>query len=177
MLRPFTITWLAPAALICITMPAAAATFLSVEQAQDLYFPSQRMLPMPVTLLPAQIKQLEKYSGTKVREISPKIWRSSSGGWFYIDRVIGKHEFITYALALTPDGAVAGVEILDYRETYGGEVKNPQWRAQFKGKRNGATLKLDSDIVNLSGATLSCRNLTLGVKRLLATHQLLFSTN
>lgn len=171
---PYAIHWLAPAAAL-IAAPASAAAFLSAEQAQELYFPGQRMELMPVSLQPAQAKQLEKQSGTKVRELSPKVWRSAGGGWFYLDQVIGKHEFITYAMALSADGLVAGIEILDYRETYGGEVKNPQWRAQFKGKRHGAVLKLDSDIVNLSGATLSCRNLTLGVKRLLAMHELLFA--
>ena len=32
---------------------------------------------------------------------------------------------------------------MDYRETYGGEVRNPKWRAQFIGKTKDAPLKLD----------------------------------
>ena len=87
--------------------------------------------------------------------------------------MIGKHEFITYAVALNPDGAVRGVEILDYRETFGGEIRNPKWRQQFVGKRPGAALKLDQDIRNISGATLSCRHVSDGVRRLLVTYQLL----
>ena len=35
-----------------------------------------------------------------------------------------------------------------------------------------AHLKLDEDIQNISGATLSCRHLTDGVKRLLALYDL-----
>jgi len=42
--------------------------------------------------------------------------------------VIGKHELITYAVGIGSDGAVRGVEILDYRETRGGEVRDPRWR-------------------------------------------------
>jgi len=42
------------------------------------------------------------------------------------------------------------------------------------GKKYGARLKLDDDIKNVSGATLSCRHVTDGVKRLLATHEILF---
>jgi Na+-transporting NADH:ubiquinone oxidoreductase subunit NqrC len=100
------------------------------------------------------------------------VWSASTGGWFYLDQVIGKHELITYGLAVAPDGTVRGLEILDYRETYGGEVRNPQWRAQFVGKKAGSPLQLDVDIVNISGATLSSRNITVGVRRLLATHAL-----
>jgi Na+-transporting NADH:ubiquinone oxidoreductase subunit NqrC len=87
-----------------------------------------------------------------------------------VDEVIGKHEFITYALALANSGAVKGVEILTYRETYGHEVKLPKWRAQFLGKTVAAPVKIDSDIRNISGATLSCVHVTEGVRRLLYTH-------
>jgi Na+-transporting NADH:ubiquinone oxidoreductase subunit NqrC len=57
---------------------------------------------------------------------------------------------------------------MDYRETYGGEIRNEKWRNQFVGKTSNSTLKLDKDIKNISGATLSCRHITDGVKRLLA---------
>ena len=72
-------------------------------------------------------------------------------------------------VALTRDGAVRNVEILDYRETYGGEVRNPAWRQQFVGKRFGAGVELGKGIRNISGATLSSRHVTDGVRRLLAT--------
>jgi Na+-transporting NADH:ubiquinone oxidoreductase subunit NqrC len=91
--------------------------------------------------------------------------------------VIGKHEFITYALALSPDGVVRGVEILDYRETYGGEIRNPAWRHQFVGKRPGSELQLGEDIKNISGATLSSRHVTDGIRRLLVTYQLLLKND
>jgi len=74
-------------------------------------------------------------------------------------------------VALTRDGAVRSVEILDYRETYGGEIRNANWRQQFVGKRFGSQLQLDKDIKNISGATLSSRHVTDGVRRLLATWQ------
>ena len=97
-----------------------------------------------------------------------QVWRVSSGGWFIVDEVIGKHEYITYAVGLNATGAVQGIEIMEYRETYGGEVRNPKWRAQFVGQTKNATLQLDKDIKNISGATLSSRHITEGVRRLLA---------
>ena len=106
----------------------------------------------------------------RVRSAELKVWKSSDGGLFIVDDVVGKHELITFALALTPAGAVRAIEILDYRESYGYEVRNADWRAQFIGKTGGAALKLDQDIRNISGATLSCRHVTDGVKRLLVTY-------
>jgi Na+-translocating ferredoxin:NAD+ oxidoreductase RnfG subunit len=107
------------------------------------------------------------------------IWRAEKAGqligWFIVDEVVGKHEFITYAAGLTPDNKVQGIEILTYRETYGYQVRNAEWRRQFVGKTLAAPFKLDEDIANISGATLSCRNVMNGVKRLLALQQVVLS--
>lgn len=91
-------------------------------------------------------------------------------GWFFVDRVVGKAELITYALALDADGAVAAIEILDYRETHGGEVRLPAWRRQFVGKTASDAVQLGRDIKGISGATLSTRHVTEGVRRLLQLH-------
>ena len=57
--------------------------------------------------------------------------------FFIVDYVIGKHLVIDYAVALSPEGTVKQIEILNYRESYGGEIRNPDWRKQFVGKRPG----------------------------------------
>ena len=62
--------------------------------------------------------------------------------------------------------------MLDYRESYGGQVREATWRAQFTGKGAADPVRLGEDIRNISGATLSCKNLTNGVRRLLAVHEL-----
>ncbi|MGL4302928.1 MAG: FMN-binding protein, partial [Sphingomonas sp.] len=95
--------------------------------------------------------------------------------WFIVDEVVGKHEFITFALALDASGAVKSVEILDYREAYGGQVRDPRWRAQFVGKRAGAPLRLGNEVKNISGATLSSKHVTDGVRRLLATYAIVLA--
>lgn len=163
-----------PAAVIGSTS-GYAVTYLTVEEAQAAMFPGARLEPVSITLTPAQRRSIEKASGIHVRQPTLQVWRADTGGWFFVDQVIGKHEFITYALALSNEGAVRSVEILDYRETYGGEIRSEKWRDQFVGKTETAPLKLDRDIKNISGATLSCRNVTDGIKRLLATHALVLS--
>jgi Na+-transporting NADH:ubiquinone oxidoreductase subunit NqrC len=63
------------------------------------------------------------------------------------------------------------VEILEYRESYGGEISNRSWLSQFVGKTSRDPLELDQDIRNISGATLSSRHVTEGVKRILALYE------
>jgi hypothetical protein len=159
---------LAPLAPIVITVPAHATVYLSVEQAQEAIFPGAELSPADVHLSDEQREAIEKASGVRVRNSEQRVWRVADGGWLIVDEVLGKHEFITYALGLLGDGSVKQIEIMEYRETYGDEVRNAQWRAQFVGKTSRAKLKLDDDIQNIGGATLSCRHITDGVKRLLA---------
>ena len=65
---------------------------------------------------------------------------------------------------------IRGLEILDYRETHGFEVRTPGWRRQFIGRRADTPFHFGDDIKNISGATLSCAHLTAGAQRLLALH-------
>lgn len=170
------VTWLFVPVLAAAALPAHAVQYLTVEQAQQTLFPEATGFKENRLLLTsAQRSAIEQAAQARVRNPQVAAWRVDAGGkhlgWFLLDEVYGKHEFITYAVALDATGAVRGIEILDYRETHGGEVRNPKWRAQFTGKRAGAPLELDKDIVNISGATLSCKHVTDGVRRVLATYQ------
>jgi hypothetical protein len=151
---------------------AFAVQYLTVDQAQKAIFPGKTFSPAPVKLTSTQRKAIEQASGVRVLRDEQRVWRVGGGGWFIVDEVLGKHELITYAAGLNADGSVKQIEIMDYRETYGGQIREQKWRAQFVGKTGKSTLKLDSDIKNISGATLSCRHITDGVKRLLAFYEI-----
>jgi hypothetical protein len=141
------------AAPLALSITAAHATvYLTVEQAQQSIFAGASFTPLDL--------------GRRER-----VWRVSPGGWFIVDQVLGKHELITYALGIDAQGRARGIEILEYRESHGGEVRDAAWRAQFAGKTAADPLKLDRDIRNISGATLSCRHVTDGVKRLLQLYE------
>jgi Na+-translocating ferredoxin:NAD+ oxidoreductase RnfG subunit len=140
------------AAMASVASPAYAMQYLSIEEAQKQAFPSARF--------------------TEIQ--AGRVWKAEAGGrvagFFIFDRVVGKHLFIDYAVTLTPSGAVHKVEILQYRESYGGEIRSPSWLAQFVGKTNASALKINGDIRNIAGATLSSTHITEGVKRVLATY-------
>jgi FMN-binding domain len=168
---------LIPLSPLALCPPAYAVTYLTVEQAQTLMFDGILLTRDFRTLSPAQVQAIESASGVKVINAQLSAWRDSGGGWFVLDQVIGKHEFINYAVALDATGAVRQLEILDYHESYGGEVHLPAWRHQFVGKHPGSPLQLNGDIKNISGATLSCGHVTDGVRRLLATYALVLASS
>lgn len=134
--------WLPVAA---ISTSAYATTYFSVEQAQHAIFPG----------------------ATFSSAGQPNTWRTSSGGYFVVERVVGKHEYITVAIGINANGTVKQIEIMDYRESYGYEVRDASWRAQFVGKSASSPLQLGADIKNISGATLSSKHIADGVKRVL----------
>jgi FMN-binding domain len=147
------IRWSAPAAVaISISAPAYAVQYLSIAEAQRHAFP-----------------------GATFSEVQAgRVWKAESGGrllgYFVFDRVIGKHLYIDYAVSVDPGGRVRKVDILEYRESYGGEVRSPSWLGQFVGKTSASPLTVGSDIRNISGATLSSDHITQGVKRVLAAY-------
>jgi Na+-translocating ferredoxin:NAD+ oxidoreductase RnfG subunit len=171
------IQYLAAGAALMAGAPCYARVYHSVESAQKACFPeATKFTSADVKLTKEQMKAMERDSGVRVRLDTERVWRAEKNGeflgWFIVDEVLGKHEYITWALGLNANGGVKSIEVMDYRETYGYEIRNADWRAQFVGKKHGATLKLDDDIKNISGATLSCRHITDGVKRLLSLYDL-----
>jgi Na+-translocating ferredoxin:NAD+ oxidoreductase RnfG subunit len=160
---------LVPVAAAAAYAPAQALVYMSVEQAQQLMFKGQELTALPVTLSAADIAAIEADSGVKVFAGGLRAWKADNG-YFFVDAVIGKHELITYAVALSSEGKVLQTEILEYREAYGGEVRSAGWRQQFTGRQHGDPVRIGRDIKNISGATLSSEHVTDGIRRLLATY-------
>ena len=133
---------------------AVAKEFLTVEQAQQAIFPGVSMALTNVV------------DGDK----QPKIWRAGNEGWFVVDRVLGKHEYIVYALGLNNNGEIKGIEVLVYKESYGQQVQEASWLKQFKNLSPKDSIEFQGNIKNITGATLSCRHLTEGVKKILSLY-------
>lgn len=151
---------------------ALAAVYLTVEEAQQLIFPSETLTSTPIILSAAQRDAIQKSSGVPIMPKIQRVWQSEQGGFLVIDDVIGKHELITYAVGINPDGSLRQVEIMEYREAYGYEIRKKKWLKQFVGKTSAASFQLNRDIKNISGATLSCRHVTEGVKRVMALYEI-----
>jgi Na+-translocating ferredoxin:NAD+ oxidoreductase RnfG subunit len=151
---------------------AQAKIYVSSEQAQQILFPNKVLSKSPIIITDDLQEKMRAASSIRHPFQGDRIWRSSDGGWFVIDEVVGKHEMITYAVALNAKGSVLGIEVLEYVESYGYEVAEAQWRKQFVGKTINDPIKLNQDIQNIGGASLSCKHLTDGVKRITVLYDL-----
>lgn len=169
--------WLLPGALIAVPAyhAAYAVQYMSVAEAQRAAFAdASEFAPVALDRAALDAALAAVPESALGNGWSPQIWQARKDGgalgWLLVDQVIGKAEAITYALAIDPHGVVLGLDVLEYRETHGGEIRLAAWRRQFVGKTTQDPVRLDSDIHNISGATLSCRHVTDGVRRLLALH-------
>jgi len=159
-------------AIISAPIIAHAKIYVSAEQAQKILFPNKTLTINPIIITDDLQEKMRAASSIRYPFQGQRIWKSADGGWLVIDEVIGKHEMVTYAVALSATGGILGIEILEYVESYGYEVAEPQWRKQFIGKTINDPIKLNQDIQNISGATLSCKHITDGVKRVTVLYDL-----
>ena len=153
---------------------AFAVDYLSAEQARKLLLPAAaQWQDKTVALTPTQLAAVSKLAGLSARSAAWGLGHALDAqgryaGSVVVDQVIGKFELITYAVGINASGAIAGIEILSYRESHGGEIRLPGWRKQFVGKTLAQPIKTGDDIALISGATLSCNHVTDGVRRIAA---------
>jgi hypothetical protein len=148
--------WVVPLGALPALHSAYAAVYLTQEQAQAAAFPAaSEFRPGPVDGARPGLRILEARSA------------QSRLGWLLIDHVVGRTEAITYALALDVEGKILSLEVMEYRETHGSEIRLPAWRKQFVGHTPQSPPQFGSDVRNIVGATLSCRHVTEGVAHLL----------
>jgi hypothetical protein len=158
-------------ALAFAPLRARAYDFLTQEQAQALLFPKARLTPAQFVMTDAQVVALQRAAeGAPIWHRTVKVWKVSTGGWFFIDQVLGREDRITYALGLDSAGKVTGIEILVCDGGYT-QVREPAWLAHFAGARLGDG-SLSTQVPIISGVTLSSEHVIEGVRRLLAVHAL-----
>lgn len=161
-------------AAACVLAPtgAHAIEYMSAEQAAKTIFPAaDNFEPGSFKLDAGDMQQLATV-GIQARSVdwSLRIAKHAGTtlGYVVVDEVIGKFELITYAVGIGLDGAVTQIEVLSYRESHGSEIRMTGWRKQFVGKTSAAPIRVGEDIANISGATLSCKHVTDGVRRVVS---------
>src|ERR1700759_4125694 len=152
----------APAALIAHANPAPAQFFLNEAQALEAIFGRDLSVAREAHHLDdAQRQRLEHASGLHFPERQYTFLVVAKNGKFagyaLVMDEIGKTEPITFLVGMDPDGRVAVVAVVDFRESRGWEVKEKRFLRKFHGKRAGDPIQVDRDIINYSGATLSSK--------------------
>ena len=88
-----------------------AAEYLSVEAAQRAVFPeAQRFEPVALLLTSAQRQAVAALAGPQPPRGRLRAWRvegaAGPGGYFFADEVLGRQDFIDYALGINTDGTL-----------------------------------------------------------------------
>ena len=139
---------------------------------QQHIYPNEKLEAINVTVSEAVRDKMQDISSVRQAFKADQIYRTTNGDWLVIDEVVGKHELITYAVGINKDGTVRQIEIINYIESYGYQVADANWRQQFVGKTAASPIKLNKDIDNISGATLSSKHIADGVKRVMVMYDL-----
>jgi len=172
---------LVPAAIVTSAPAMAGAHYLTLKQAQELIFPGETFKSDFRSLSDEQMKQIFDASEVTVWNRKVRVWEVSNGGWFFLDQVHGKDDWVAYAVGINPDGSVKSIEILECWERYN-QIRHPAWRAQFVGAKHGefkgasrGRFIEDTEIQNITGTTLSAIHVAEGVRRVLATFALIIA--
>ena len=161
-------------ALLPSSSPGEA--LLTEPQALKIVFPKAQSVETQVrTLTESQREDLQKKTGMRFPEREYSIFighgKERIDGYAVIMNEIGKHEYITFIVGVSPKGDIRDVAVMDYRETRGWEVKEQRFLRQFRGKSLADPIAVDRDIANYTGATLSSHAIARGVKKALALVQ------
>ena len=149
-----------------------AEVYLTEDEALKLMFPkSERIRKDFIRLTSEKKAQIEERIGWKFPEELFEVYIGETGaqidGYALVQNTIGKHKHMTYMVGVDNTGACTNVELLVYREAKGSEVRTKRFNVQYEGKTASDPVRLNKDIINISGATMSVRSISAGVKRVL----------
>jgi FAD:protein FMN transferase len=174
--RSFIFYFAAPVALAG-ALPRMSITqtrqYLREDQALRLVFPRvQSIRAEEHTLTGQQRAGVEHQLRYRLAQDRYRVYLGESNGvvegYALILNEIGKEEFITFIVSVTPQFRVHRVALMVFRESRGWEVEDPRFTNQFRGKSANDPLQVNVDIVGVTGATLSCRALCKGTKKAVA---------
>lgn len=149
-----------------------AEVFLSEEEAVKLMFPKSEHIKKDLLRVPADRKlAIEERIGWKFPEDSFEVYIGETGtqvdGYALVQNTIGKHKPMTYMVGVDNRGYISNIELLVFREARGSEVRQKRFNSQYEGKTVLDPVRINRDIINISGATMSVRSMTAGIKRVL----------
>jgi len=151
--------------------------FLTKKQALKLAFPGIRKFKRnKVWLTDSQKKAVVETYGDKFEKSRLTFFEAlredgTMAGVMTIGNEIGRSYLITFMVVINADGTVKDVEIMVYREPHGWEVRFETFMSQFFGRDASDPF---NDINNITGATLSVRSMTRGVKKAVSLYKVLY---
>ncbi len=165
------LTTAALVAAIGVTLPAHATQYFTPGAVLTGFFKGATKISYKkVSLTDAEADEIGKKLGSGAVKKDWSIYFSETDGkrndgLAILDKELGMHEPIDFAVRFNGRGAVDALEVMEYREAYGDEVRAERFRNQFMGKSAKDPISVGNDIQIITGASISSRSMALGVKR------------
>jgi hypothetical protein len=142
-------------AAVLLAPLAIAAPGRDLEHSQFLDQGFDAGVPKPATLTVGRElrAELETVLGHRFGQIRVRYWQSRGRTGWILDE-IGKTEPITVGVGVE-GGRITNVQVLEFRESRGWEVRYPFFTDQFAGAVLDGSSGLDRHIDGITGATLS----------------------
>ncbi len=162
--------------LVLIFSPARAQVFKTQKQALEQAFTEcDTVKRNTVFLTDKQVAKIQKKANAKLESKLATYYvgvkSDSVTGYAFFETNIVRTKPETFMVVVNPDGSVRFVEILAFYEPMD-YLPTDRWFRLFEGKVLNNELWPKRGIHNISGATLSVRAITLGVRRILATYDI-----
>ncbi|MHC4307234.1 MAG: FAD:protein FMN transferase [Planctomycetota bacterium] len=147
--------------------------YLTEEQALKEVFPRcDEVLFNVISLTKEEKSQLQNSLRRKIYEDFFIVYMGMKSGkvtgYAMITEEVGKFHPYTFIVSVDLKGKIDKIAILVYRESRGSEIAKKRFLYQFKGKSLKNRIRINKDIINISGATMSVVTMCKGVKKVLA---------
>ena len=148
-------------------------TYLTEEQALDLVFPEcDEIVADEFIMTPEEKSSLENLLSRRLYEDGFRTYigkrDGSIQGYAIITEEIGKFHPFTFVVGVDMEGEITNIAVLVYRESRGGEIARKRFLYQFLGKSFKNPIRINKDIINITGATMSVQYVCAGVRKVLA---------
>jgi hypothetical protein len=147
-------------AVRCLALLAAALVPLGPARAEVIQDPDAFVAevfggaaPKVLWLTPDIQAEAQAILGHAPAQLRQRYWSDARRSVWILEE-IGKEEPITAGFVVV-DGRIDHVRVLVYRESRGGEVREPAFVKQFQGAKLAKADRLDRDVDGIVGATLS----------------------
>ncbi len=142
-------------ALILLAPPARGEVYLTPDKFLADSFAGAAPPPKIIWLTGELAQQAEAVLGHKAAALRIRYWADGARSAWILDET-GKTEAITAGFVIE-DQKIARVQVLEFRESRGGEVRHPFFTNQFIGLSLQENDRLSEPVDGISGATLSVR--------------------
>lgn len=153
--------------------PEHTVVYLTLDEAVEKVFPKADSVWVEEWApTKKERRRIERRLGWRFADSTVAIHRGlregADLGYALVGNEIGLYHPMTFIVKIDPKRKVESVYMMVYRESRGGEVRRRRYMSQYKGKSLKNPIRINRDIIGVTGATLSVRAINAGVKKALA---------